>query len=111
MVLASCVWQILSPWREPPAPEREAFITFWVNRDTHVHVCMDSRTPPSKLPSWLEYAGFRKKPVRGRRSRCCDVMPCFRGREEGWGVRRAFCVFSVGMLSWTVGILRVAAEW
>lgn len=56
--------QILTPWREPPAPEREAFMTFWVTRDAHVHICMDSRTPPNKLPSWLEYAGFRKQPVR-----------------------------------------------
>lgn len=39
-------------------------MTFWVTRDALVHVCMDSRTPPGKLPSWLEYAGFRKIPVR-----------------------------------------------
>ncbi|CAM9838191.1 unnamed protein product [Scytosiphon promiscuus] len=54
--------QILTPWREPPAPEKEAFMTFWLTRDALVHVCMDSRTPPGKLPSWLEYAGFRKLP-------------------------------------------------
>lgn len=56
--------QILTPWREPPAPEKEAFMTFWLTRDALVHVCTDSRTPPGKLPSWLEYAGFRKLPVR-----------------------------------------------
>ncbi|CAM9746916.1 unnamed protein product, partial [Ectocarpus sp. 8 AP-2014] len=37
-------------------------MTFWLTRDALVHVCVDSRTPPSKLPSWLEYAGFRKIP-------------------------------------------------
>lgn len=55
--------QILTPWREPPAPDKEAFMTFWVTRDALVHVCVDSRTPRKKLPSWLEYAGFRKIPV------------------------------------------------
>lgn len=40
-------------------------MTFWVTRDALVHVCVDSRTPRNKLPSWLEYAGFRKIPVRG----------------------------------------------
>lgn len=58
-----CSVQILTPWREPPAPEKEAFMTFWLTRDALVHVCMDSRTPASKLPSWLEYAGFRNMPA------------------------------------------------
>ena len=62
-VLALVLPQILTPWREPPAPDKEAFMTFWVNRDALVHVCVDSRTPRNKLPSWLEYAGFRKIPV------------------------------------------------
>lgn len=38
-------------------------MTFWATRDALVHVCVDSRTPRNKLPSWLEYAGFRKIPV------------------------------------------------
>ena len=58
-----CLVQILTPWREPPAPEKEAFMTFWLTRDALVHVCVDSRTPASKLPSWLEYAGFRDVPA------------------------------------------------
>lgn len=55
--------KILTPWREPPAPEKEAFMTFWLTRDALVHVCVDSRTPAAKLPSWLEYAGFRHVPA------------------------------------------------
>lgn len=55
--------KILTPWRESPAPDKESFLTFWLTRDAVVHVCMDSRTPPGKLPPWLQYAGFRKMPV------------------------------------------------
>lgn len=39
-------------------------MTFWLTRDALVHVCLDSRTPSGKRPSWLEYAGFRRIPVR-----------------------------------------------
>ena len=65
--------KILTPWRESPAPDKEAFMTFWLTRDALVHVCMDSRTPTRKLPSWLEYAGFRKMPVRVLDWRCLII--------------------------------------
>lgn len=71
-------------------------MTFWVTRDTLVHVCVDSRTPRGKLPSWLEYAGFRKIKVlscgwlvRFFTSLVCSVGLFYGAHvywDQGWGL-------------------------